>query len=66
MEEKVDNLTKLALEIKEELKELKEDKRSQLQVLQVNNNFIMVSIFDFWSGLIIYILTLNYILGCSK
>ena len=66
MEEKVDNLIKLALEIKEELKELKEDKRSQLQVLQLNNNFIMVSIFDFWSGLIIYILTLNYILGCSK
>jgi len=47
LEEKVDNLTKLALEIKEELKELKENKRSQLQVLQVNNNFIMVSIFDF-------------------
>ena len=66
MEEKVENLTKLALEIKEELKELKENKRSQSQVLQVDNEFIIVSIFDFWSGLTIYILILNYILGCSK
>ena len=47
MEEKVENLTKLALEIKEELKELKENKRSQSQVLQVDNEFIIVSIFDF-------------------
>jgi hypothetical protein len=58
LEKKIDNLTQIVGEMREELKELKKAKESK-EAQQFNQSFLMVSIFESFDLVIYILITLN-------